>query len=251
MELLIPLIGLAAGLLTILSLSKPNWCEVQVNYCSGKEHIACEPNSFAHNELCRNVSFSPMDSATKDLIVHLHNYYRNEIAGGRIQNFPEATKLSVMHWDDTLQYLAEAHVAHCRFEHDQCRATPQYPYSGQNIYLQATLGYVPNATQAIERGIEGWFEEWKTARPSLVDKLTRDQSQAFHFTVMANDRNNRVGCGMIKYLSPEKSQLFDAFLLTCNYEYTNILGQPVYARGKACTGCASGCSSKYQSLCKS
>lgn len=253
MELLIvSFVTFIASLFATYSQLRIDWCEVERRYCSGKKHIACEPNSFAYNDRCKNASLLPMSAAQKNLIVHLHNHYRNEIAGGRIKKFPEAKRMGEMKWDDTLQHLAGVHAKHCTFAHDECRAPPQYPYSGRNIFYQATLGYVPNATDAIERGLKGWFEEWQEAKPSLVDKLTADQTQVFHFTVMSHDKNNRVGCAMIEYLAEEQQSKtpFDAFLLTCNYEYTNVLNEPMYEKGKACSSCPSGCSPIYKALCK-
>lgn len=252
MDLLIPLLGFLAGLITSLGVSKVNWCDVQKQYCNGKQHIACEPNSFPIENKCRNVTSVPMSPSTKTLILHLHNWYRNELASGRIHRFPAARQMGVMQWDDTLQFLAEKHVSHCHFAHDQCRATAQYPYSGQNIFFEATLGHTPNATGAIERGLEGWFEEHRIAKPSVVDLLTGDQAKAFHFTVMVSDKNNRVGCAMIQYQWPENKELFDAFMLTCNYQYTNIMQQPLYKKGPACSGCGTlQCNSNYKALCNS
>lgn len=250
MEIFISLIGYIAVMLTALSLSKIDWCEIQGKYCGEKEHIGCVPNSFPHEKSCRNVSVLPMDLTTKKLLVHLHNHYRNKIAAGKIGKFPEASRMGVMQWDDTLQETAELHVSHCHFAHDQCRATPQYPYSGQNIYFQATVGYEPNSTDAIERGLKGWFEEWKMAKPSIVDRVTTDQTKVFHFTVMVNDRNNYVGCGMIQYKTKEKAGTMDAFMLTCNYQYTNIINQPLYQKGRHCSNCSSGYSTRYKALCK-
>lgn len=252
MALIIPMIGILAGLLASMGLSKVNWCEVQQKYCAGMEHIACVPNSFPTNKLCRNVTLIPMDSRSISLIVHLHNLYRNSIASGDIKKFPKAKKMSVMEWDDNLQFLAEKHVPHCTFQHDQCRATPRFPLSGQNIFFQGTLGHIPNATDAIEQGLLGWFEEYRDAKSSLVDRLTLDQEKVFHFTVMVSDQNSRVGCAMIQYLWPEKENLLDAFMLTCNYEFTNILNGPIYQKGSPCSGCgALGCSSTYKALCNS
>lgn len=252
MELLFPIVFLMAGILTTYTLIKTNWCEVQTKYCNGKEHVACEPNAFITNDFCSNVTFIPLDDTLKDLIVSLHNQYRNEIAAGKIPDFPSAKRMGEMQWDETLQFLAEKHVIKCRFEHDQCRATPAYPYSGQNIFYQATIGHKMDRKKAIEFGILGWFEEWKQARISVVDSITMDQSQVFHFTVLVNDRNNRVGCGMIQYRMPQRGMMFDAFMLTCNYQENNILGQPTYLRGAPCSDCPAGskCSSEYKALCK-
>lgn len=65
-----------------------------------------------------------------------------------------------------------------------------------------------------------------------------------HFTVMVNDKNNAVGCAMIRH----QENGFKYRYLVCNYGYTNILGRPVYEKGP--TG--SKCSKRhpvYEGLC--
>lgn len=248
MEIIVPLIGILAAFLTIM---KDNWCEVQISLCAGREHIACLPNSFPYSKQCENVTLLHMNDSLKATILDYHNHFRNEIALGRIGNFPQAKRMGVMKWDDTLQYLAEQHVSHCTFAHDQCRATHTYPRSGQNIFLQGTFNVYPNATDAVVRGINAWFEEWKDARVTVVDRITEDQSKAFHFTVMVNDQNNRVGCGMIKYLFRQSNDYFDGIMLTCNYQYTNVLDEAMYSKGPPCSACTTPCSRQYPGLCSS
>ena len=191
-----------------------------------------------------------MDNSTKKLLLHLHNQYRNLVAGGKLKNFPQASNMGIMQWDESLQEAAELHVSHCTFVHDQCRATPQFAHSGQNLAYQATsLGWPKNTTAAIERGVKGWFDEWKMAKPSIIKKLTAKANVAYHFTLMVNDWNNHLGCGMIKYMKYENKKLMNAFMLTCNYGYTNIVGEAVYRKGRPCSKCTHGCSSEYNALC--
>lgn len=62
-----------------------------------------------------------------------------------------------------------------------------------------------------------------------------------HFTQMAQDKSNRIGCGAARYNKNER-------ILTCNYARTNMMGQVVYTAGAA----ASKCKSKnptYTNLC--
>lgn len=50
---------------------------------------------------------------------------------------------------------------------------------------------------------------------------------------MANDKNNAVGCAMIRH--EEKG--FKYRYLVCNYGYTNIFEQPVYEKGPTASKC--------------
>lgn len=229
-------------------LAQVNWCDVQNKLCNGQQHIACEPNSFPYSTTCKNVKILAMNSTLKNLILNKHNGYRQEIASGRNTKFPKAKKMSVMAWDDTLQYVAQQHVKHCSFQHDQCRATTQYPQSGQNLYYMATAMQYPNASRAVDEGLTNWFEEYKIASSGIVDKLTMSDSPAFHFSVMVNDNNNRVGCALIQYNFQSGTWTYDAFMLTCNYQYTNMLSTPMYVRGTPCSQCS--CSTQYPGLCK-
>ena len=227
------------------------WCDIQQRLCRGKEHIGCTPNSFPSSRECRGVHVMYIDRSTKELLVKMHNNFRNQIAGGQIRKYPQASNMAVMQWDDTLQQTAEMHVSHCVFAHDQCRATTQFPYSGQNLAYQATsLGWPKNTTAAIERGLQAMFDEWKLARPSIIEKLVEGLGNIYHFTLMVNDKNNHLGCGIIEYQKVESNnKLMNAFLLTCNYGYTNIAGEAVYQKGRFCSKCSSGCSSEYRALC--
>lgn len=228
-------------------LAQVDWCQVKTQYCAGREHIACEPNSFPYDSGCTNVQLLPMNSTFKDLILKRHNEYRQQIASGSNSKFPTAKKMGVIEWDDTLQFVAEKHAIHCSFQHDQCRATPAYPKSGQNLYYMATAMQYANATNAVNEGLNAWFVEWQDARAGIVDNLLSSDSAAFHFTVMVNDNNNKVGCGLIQYNMYWSGYTFDAFQLTCNYQYTNMLSEPMYVRGTPCSQCT--CSAQYPALC--
>lgn len=63
-----------------------------------------------------------------------------------------------------------------------------------------------------------------------------------HFTAMAQDRTNRIGCAGSVYNGAER-------LLTCNYAFTNLQGSPVYESGPAASGCKTGTNPNYTNLC--
>lgn len=246
--------SIGAATLTLLGIfclpfatAQVDWCAVQSQHCWG-QHIACPVNNnFPTTTSCFNVELVPMTSSLKGFILNRHNEYRQQIASGSNSEFPEAQKMTVMQWDDTLQFLAETHVSHCTFQHDDCRATPDFPYSGQNLYYTATSGTNTNATAAAEKGLKSWFEEWKVADPDIVDSIEWEMWAAFHFSIMVHDQNNYVGCGLLKYSYMSGSTQMNSFMLTCNYEYTNMLSEPMYVRGTPCSQCT--CSTTYPSLC--
>lgn len=70
-----------------------------------------------------------------------------------------------------------------------------------------------------------------------------------HFTVMVADHVHRVGCAAIRYRQPNQLS-FTKFLMTCNYDYTNIFGEPIYKSGPTAADCGvNGVHEKYPSLC--
>lgn len=50
---------------------------------------------------------------------------------------------------------------------------------------------------------------------------------------MVNDKNNAVGCAMVRY---QENDFYYRYLV-CNYGYTNILDRPVYEKGSAGSKC--------------
>lgn len=50
---------------------------------------------------------------------------------------------------------------------------------------------------------------------------------------MVNDKNNAVGCALIKY--QQKGNFYH--YLGCNYGFTNVLTRPVYENGPAGSKC--------------
>lgn len=64
-------------------------------------------------------------------------------------------------------------------------------------------------------------------------RFINHSKQIGHFTVMVNDKNNAVGCAMVRYR--EKGVSTD--YLVCNYGYTNVIGQRVYESGRTASKC--------------
>lgn len=231
-----------------LTFAADDWCAVQKQLCKGKEHIACTPNSFATTK-CDNLKLETLTSAQKNFIVQKHNEYRQQVASGSISKLPSANKMGEMKWDNTLETLAQTHVKHCTFSHDKCRATPDYPHSGQNLYKSSTTRANPNVTEAIGSALTSWFEEYKDVSASLIKKYESNDSGTGHFLVMVKDVNTRVGCAAITFTTVKSGKTYYNVQITCNYQDTNMKGDPTYTEGKPCSACTRGCSSTYKALC--
>lgn len=236
----------------VLAQADVDWCAVKKKYCGGSPHIACEPNGFSLSDAeGYNIRKLTLTQKNKDDIVAVHNKYRNRLASGEYKNlgFPAALKLSEMKWDDTLQFTAEKHAAYGQMKHDGCRATPEYPYSGQNLFQSMTTGSLQSDAQFI-RAADLWFDEIKVANNSLVTNIQFDHVwEAGHFSVMVNDKNNRIGCGAALFNEDWQGWTFNGILITCNYQYTNMINTPTYVTGNPCSTCK--CSKEYSSLCSS
>lgn len=191
---------------------------------------------------------------------------RNKVALGQLPGFPKAIRMPILRWDDELAYLAELNVQQCQMRHDKCRNTDKFKYAGQNLAYIAG-GTQPNAKR-IKILVKKWFEEYKNASSSFIDKY-RSHPKGFvndifsifqvcltefyafhrytigHFTAMIQDRTDTIGCAILRHSRNT------VFFLACNYSFTNMVNQKVYRKGKqSCSRCRTGCSKIYKGLCK-
>lgn len=242
----------ALALVAVVSAqSTIDWCAVKTQFCGANPHIACLPNNFTATGLSTNPQSVVLTQTMKDNILNAHNMYRNDVAGGEWSNmsFTAAAKMGEMKWDTTLEYVANAHAAYGEFKHDSCRATPSYPYSGQNLYLYMSSAANFNYETAVSQASKSWFKELYTvpANPAMLDKLLASHMGAGHFSVMVNDKNNFVGCSASTFKFNNGGTWWFSLMVTCNYQYTNMLNNPVYVRGTPCSSCT--CSTTYPNLC--
>ena len=227
------------------------WCELEAQHCSGQEHIGCTPNSFPVGQ-CSNVVVVPMTETLMNFIVNRHNQHRSTTATGGISHLPTASRMRQMSWDADLATLAEIHVRHCNFAHDQCRATTDFPYAGQNLAMSASSQPDTNQQNRLQMAIDSWFNEYQQTTASNIDSIPSNINNIGHFTVMMRENNIRVGCAYITYNYSQSGTNWYAHMITCNYADNNFVGSPVYTRGAACSQCSSigsTCSTIYSGLC--
>ncbi|CAD7083417.1 unnamed protein product [Hermetia illucens] len=211
--------------------------------CSGYKHIACG-NSGAFAPSCASDKELIRMEPYIDIIVAKHNAYRNTVAAGGLPGFEPALRMGTMQWDSELAYLAELNVKQCVMQHDSCRNTDRFQWSGQN--LAWTWG-IPAADpgKAFEKGIDNWFNEYQNANMEYINSYPSVSPVIGHFTPIVNDRNIRVGCAQVRQSSNGGTEYF----MACNYAQTNILGLKVYTSGATASKCVTGTNPAYPALC--
>jgi hypothetical protein len=76
--------------------------EVTADYCDpdlcakGKKHIGCKNNGDFDHNCPKNKTLLPLSEDNIELIVDLHNKYRNKIASGSDPRFKPASRMSTM-----------------------------------------------------------------------------------------------------------------------------------------------------------
>ncbi|XP_004536108.1 venom allergen 3 [Ceratitis capitata] len=213
-------------------------------------HIGCD-NDGAFGAACgAKPHLLYMSQRRRQFILDMHNLARARIASGQLEGYRAAAHMPVLKWDDELEYLATLHVKRCQFGHDQCRNTPHYQFSGQNIgYFWIGREFKSHAKR-VKSFILNWFREYRDANQTFIDRYEPhpEGKKIGHFTMLVADRAHRVGCAAVHYQDP--NQIDDMkFLMTCNYDFTNVLGEPVYQSGPAASKCVYKISEKYPSLC--
>lgn len=142
-------------------------------------------------------------------------------------------------WDNELAYLARLNAMRCQFSHDQCHNTAHYHYSGQNIAWSAGLG---SDIEGVRNAINGWWKEYRQVRRQDIQRYGQSHAMIGHFTAMAQERTDRVGCGAVRYRGNNR-------IVVCNYSFTNLQGSYVYHEGRATSGCKTGKNPSYGNLC--
>ncbi|XP_063708731.1 antigen 5 like allergen Cul n 1-like [Culicoides brevitarsis] len=233
----------------IISIASPvfssNFCQLEKEVCRGNPHTGCSGTGLPTPKPseCKNKRIIEITSDLKHLLLSEHNSWRNDLASGHIGNFPSATRMLKMHWDDELALLAQKHADFCVFEHDNCRATDKYLKSGQNLALKMYSHPKEDYHQMIKEMCAEWFEEYELVPKRKIEAIVKEyqhQSSYGHFFVMAREKNDAVGCALVSMENTELSAAVPHhFMLTCNYAETNIKKSVVYDQGIAATRCDS------------
>lgn len=108
----------------------------------------------------------------KQEILDMHNYQRNYVACGGLNhyyNLRPACRMGALKWDRELEETAYLHVTYCTMEHDKCRYTLKYPYSGQNLgWLYSGGSKLDNHSTYTALHVIAWYMEYQLTWPEVV-----------------------------------------------------------------------------------
>ncbi|XP_055716985.1 antigen 5 like allergen Cul n 1-like [Phlebotomus papatasi] len=228
----------------VASSEATDWCAMEDEYCNGQEHIMCKPNSFTMGQNVRNIQMVEMTADLIQVAEDRHNFHRSNVASGSVDGIPSASAMRKMVWDEDLELVAAEHACYANFEHDQCRSSTEYPHAGQNLAVAWSSVPFTNIAQQFESFIDDWYNEMpivRDGRLSCIDSFTTSNPNcmdAGHFTAMVNDINGFLGCALVTYEEDMGGEWWYAIMATCDYQGTNMIGDPVYVTGTPCSQCA-------------
>ncbi|KAF6208690.1 hypothetical protein GE061_017148 [Apolygus lucorum] len=183
------------------------------------------------------------------ILLALHNTFRNHLAAGGVENWPSASNMRQMTWDDHMELVASRWALQCVRGHDLCRKTPEFNYVGQNCGSVGAIGK--------HLGHELAFYLWAAQRPaakksrrkSLIRRFIYDEEYA-DFAQIVWAETFKVGCGLVHYTDDD----FSTVLTVCNYGPAGALhNHQMYREGVPCRECPEGTRCKltttYHKLC--
>uniref|UniRef100_A0A1I8NR79 SCP domain-containing protein n=1 Tax=Stomoxys calcitrans TaxID=35570 RepID=A0A1I8NR79_STOCA len=247
--------------------------EIHAKICpSPLIHTVCDPTkafdnkvSMISNEFLGHV---PMTKNIKGIFLHIHNDYRNRVAGGEeirngttVVKFPKASRMRELIWDNELMYVAHVHTAQTRMGHDICRNTQRFHYAGQNLGWKGTPYNVPILEMLNSSLFDMYMEKDLVPDPiAMAANYNAEikKARVGHFTAMVNDRTSRLGCAIsigLNCKGPPNDKIYPwCYYLACNYDGTNLLYSYIYKTdpkqsASQCSDWRVGKSSKYENLC--
>ncbi|XP_073983222.1 salivary antigen-5-like [Rhodnius prolixus] len=180
----------------------------------------------------------------KQLLLDLHNNYRDLIASGSLAEQPAAQNMLQLNWDDHAAQLAHRWASGCQFAHNTPENKDGSPM-GQNLYIKmSTRAQNVNKTFSawVKSMVKGWFDEVQLY--AYGDSFS---AQTGHYTQMVWAKTARLGCGYSYYLQ----DFWYVGYLVCNYSPAgNYVGQKPYRKGKInCEVHDLEPSTRYKNLC--
>ncbi|CAL1261141.1 unnamed protein product [Larinioides sclopetarius] len=219
-------------------------------------HTGCK----SKNPRC-NIVDNQVTNDDKNLVVRLHNQYREKIAMGKetaAGGLPTASNMLEMVWDDELAYIAQRHAETCEFEHDcsDCRKVDRFGV-GQNLYMSWSFS-LPSSRDQWEEMVKTFYSEIQMFRKEDISSFNFHANYG-HFSQVIWANSWRIGCGKVVFKDGKWYQT----MISCNYGPAgNYVNAPIYKIGSPCSACPSntccgnsckrsGVRSNYQGLCKS
>ncbi|XP_055846801.1 antigen 5 like allergen Cul n 1-like [Episyrphus balteatus] len=247
-ELLVFCIGFV-GLVAISQVTAAtDYCDKAL--CGKAEHIACNNTGEFATTCSSDKKLIKISPDFRRAMVKQHNKLRNQLASGDMKPFEPSPRMASMQWNNELADLAELNVKTCKFAHDACHNTKNFSTSGQNIAITWSSDPIESQAESIILSmIDSWWAEKNETSMKEINSYPENFEHVIgHFTVMAVEENNRMGCAASSYRDPEQENWF-TILYTCNYAKTNIFDRSIYSTGKSASKCTSGVNPNFKSLC--
>ncbi|KAE8740600.1 hypothetical protein FOCC_FOCC013879, partial [Frankliniella occidentalis] len=188
-------------------------------YCKiCKDHPLCKYTT-TPGAACKNYVAPRMSSSDKELIVRLHNEFRNKVALGQEKRGkgnpqPSASNMRKMSWDDELATIAQRWADQCIFEHSTCMSTRKLPPDAfQSLDNDATV-HGHRRIDIIDIMSSGRY---------VVEGTELGVTRRGHYTQVAWAETYAVGCGYSSYRAGSGNKP-DTQLVVCNYKPSGNYG---------------------------
>ncbi|KAF6200853.1 hypothetical protein GE061_005300 [Apolygus lucorum] len=228
----------------------------KVDWCS-KELKCIHANGIVNrNTMCKYPTESDectnlvdvQTQQSRDLMLHLHNEFRNKLAGGNITHWPKAANMMEMTWDDEVESVANRWAMQCKEKiHDKCRRTQTYKHVGQNVGRDKDYDFNENS---MEKNFKGWKNEVsRISNPKRLIKSYHRGNHWGHFTQVIWAESSKLGCGSVRYEGEDDSKIS---VDVCNYAPAgNMRSKRIYIKGEPASKCPKGShrSKRYPNLC--
>ncbi len=210
-----------------------------------------------------------LNTEAKQFLLCKHNQTRSELALGSFPglygDFPVATDMKRLQWDDKLEQVAQNWANQCRWLHNANRGSQYNALSPTDIDGNALVrnetvgenlayyGYSNVFSASLEFAVSGydaWEEEGNHYSLGLLNETDHcDTTACGHFTQLIWASTYKLGCA-VNYCEPETLSSLGATYLVCNYASAgNYSNRMPYSQGDqagdVCSEADSG-----QSVCK-
>nr|XP_050039743.1 cysteine-rich venom protein helothermine-like [Dermacentor andersoni] len=187
-------------------------------------------------------------------LVKKHNEYRARVAGGGLVNFPKATNMMKLDWNNEL-------AAHAQATADKCdptargKGTALDPGSFTGVHQIQDSAAVP-ATQPKAAPFKGahvlqtWFDGSVKLKPADLNKYAdQTDAEAERFAQLIWAETRSIGCGYKQFKLKSRPSDPTKEILVCDYHPGLKTGAPVYKQGEPCSDCGSDFECDVTKLC--
>ncbi|KAL7071118.1 hypothetical protein ACQ4LE_009786 [Meloidogyne hapla] len=185
-------------------------------------------------------AINALSKAEQNTILNCHNNYRSLLANGKVQNktgkLPQGKNIKQLIYDKGIEASATKWANKCTLDHS-------YGKNGENLFMSSNIK--TKAADALTYACNSWWNEVKEI--GMQGNLIFDGRLGGngHLTQMAWATTTKIGCAVARC-----PKLKWKTYVVCQYnQHGNVMGKPIYEKGKPCTGCdKNGCNKN--GLCK-